>query len=77
MYVSPVAYSTSSIPAKWRFLYSLNPMTAVIDGFRWSLLGTTKLYVPGIVAGTVTSIVLLVFALYYFKQTETVFADVM
>ena len=77
MYVSPVAYSTSSVPARYRFLYSLNPMTAVIDGFRWSLLGTTQLYVPGLVAGTVTSIVLLVAAVYYFKQTETVFADVM
>jgi lipopolysaccharide transport system permease protein len=77
MYVSPVAYSTSSVPAKWRFLYSLNPMVAVIDGFRWSLLGTTQLYVPGLVAGTATSIVLLVIAVYYFKQTERVFADVM
>lgn len=77
MYVSPVAYSTASVPARWRFLYSLNPMTAVIDGFRWSLLGTTQLYVPGIVAGTITSIVLLVAGVYYFKQTERVFADVM
>ena len=77
LYVSPVAYSTSSVPAKWRFLYSLNPMTAVIDGFRWSLLGTTQLYMPGIIGGTVTSIVLLVASLFYFKQTETIFADVM
>ena len=77
MYVSPVAYSTSSVPAKWRFLYSLNPMVAVIDGFRWSLLGTTQLYLPGIVAGTATSIVLLGISVYYFKQTERVFADVM
>jgi len=77
MYVSPVAFSSSIVPAKWRFLYSLNPMVAVIDGFRWSLLGTTQLYVPGVVAGTVTSIVLLVTGVYYFKQTERVFADVM
>jgi lipopolysaccharide transport system permease protein len=77
MYVSPVAYSTSSVPARWRFLYSLNPMTAVIDGFRWSLLGTTTLYVPGIIAGTATSIVLLVLGVYYFKATERIFADVM
>lgn len=77
MYVSPVAYSSASVPAKWRFLYSLNPMTAVIDGFRWSLLGTTQLYLPGIVAGTVTSIFMLIVGVYYFKQTERVFADVM
>ncbi len=77
LYVSPVAYSTTSIPAKWRFLYALNPMTAVIDGFRWSLLGTTPIYVPGLIGGTVTSIVLLITGVYYFKQTETIFADVM
>lgn len=77
MYVSPVIFSSTKIPAKWRLLYSLNPMVAVIDGFRWSLLGTTELYVPGIVAGTITSIVLLVFGLFYFKKTERVFADVM
>ena len=77
LYVSPVAYSTSSVSPKWRFLFSLNPMTAVIDGFRWSLLGTTPLYVPGIVAGTATSIVLLVVGVYYFKVTERIFADVM
>ena len=65
------------MPAKWRFLYSLNPMVVVIDGFRWSLLGTTQLYVPGVVAGTAMSIVLLVSSVYYFKQTERVFADVM
>ena len=77
MYVSPVAYSSASIPARWRFLYSLNPMTAVIDGFRWSLLGTTQLYVPGIIAGTITSIFWLIAGVYYFKQTERIFADVM
>jgi lipopolysaccharide transport system permease protein len=77
VYVSPVAFSSSIVPAKWRFLYSLNPMVAVIDGFRWSLLGTTQLYMPGLVAGTVMSIVLLVTGVYYFKQTERVFADVM
>lgn len=77
MYVSPVAFSSSIVPAKWRFLYSLNPMVAVIDGFRWSLLGTTQLYVPGVVSGSVISIVLLFTGLYYFKKTERVFADVM
>jgi lipopolysaccharide transport system permease protein len=77
MYVSPVIFSSTKIPPQWRLLYSLNPMVAVIDGFRWSLLGTTELYVPGIVAGTVTSIVLLVGGLFYFKKTERVFADVM
>jgi lipopolysaccharide transport system permease protein len=76
IYVSPVAFSSSVVPARWRLLYSLNPMVAVIDGFRWSLLGTNTLYVPGLIAGVVVSIVLLVAGLIYFKSAERVFADV-
>src|SRR5437763_3826286 len=75
MYVSPVAFSSSIVPARWRFLYSLNPMVVVIDGFRSSLLGTPRLYAPGVVAGTGMSIVLLVTGVIYFKQTERIFAD--
>lgn len=76
LYISPVAYSSSLIPAKWRLLYSLNPMVAVIDGFRWSLLGTNTLYVPGIIAGVTVSAVLCFVALVYFKNAERAFADV-
>jgi lipopolysaccharide transport system permease protein len=39
LYVSPVGFSSSVIPEKWRLLYSLNPMVGVIDGFRWCILG--------------------------------------
>ncbi len=77
LFVSPVAFSSSLVPERWRTLYSLNPMVAVIDGFRWSLLGTTELNVPGLIVSTVVSLVLLVTGIFYFKQTERVFADVM
>lgn len=77
LYVSPVAFSSSIVPERWRLLYSLNPMVGVIDGFRWSLLGTTALYAPAVVIGATVSAVLLVTGIYYFKQTERVFADVM
>jgi lipopolysaccharide transport system permease protein len=76
MYVSPVAYSSTLVPARWRLLYSLNPMVSVIDGFRWSLLGTNTLYVPGLLAGIGVSVVLFVVGLVYFKNAERVFADV-
>lgn len=76
MYVSPVAFSSSVVPERWRLLYSLNPMVAVIDGFRWSLLGTNTLYVPGLIAGVVVSVILFVVSLVYFKSAERVFADV-
>ena len=77
MFVSPVAFTSSIVPEQWRLLYSLNPMVSVIDGFRWSILGTTQLHVPGLVAGTLVSVLLLATGVYYFKQTERVFADLM
>jgi lipopolysaccharide transport system permease protein len=77
MFLSPVAFSSSIVPERWRLIYSLNPMVAVIDGFRWSLLGTVPLYPPAIVIGTAASLLLLFSGIYYFKQTERVFADVM
>lgn len=77
MFVSPVAFTSSIVPEQWRLLYSLNPLVSVIDGFRWSILGTTQLHVPSLVAGTLVSVLLLATGVYYFKQTERVFADLM
>lgn len=75
IYVSPVAFSTTIIPERWRLLYSLNPMVAVIDGFRWCILGTTPLYVPGLFMSIVISLILLISGVVYFKNTERDFAD--
>jgi lipopolysaccharide transport system permease protein len=77
LYVSPVAFSSSVIPARWRLLYSLNPMVAVIDGFRWSIAGTNALYAPGVVAAVTISLLLLATGLFYFKSSDRVFADLM
>jgi lipopolysaccharide transport system permease protein len=77
LYVSPVAFSSSIVPEQWRVPYSLNPMVAVIDGFRWSILGTVPLHTPSLVTGIVISVLLVATGVYYFKQTERVFADVM
>src|SRR6059058_4031075 len=52
LYVSPVGLSSSLVPEQWRLLYSLNPIVAVIDGFRWCILaGQGELYLPGLAAG--------------------------
>ena len=79
LYVSPVAFSSTIIEerlgAKWRLLYSMNPMVSVIDGFRWSLLGTTSLYAPGVMMSSALALVLLVSGIYYFKNMERDFAD--
>ncbi|HEY9608357.1 ABC transporter permease [Allocoleopsis sp.] len=50
LYVSPVGFSSSVVPEKWRFLYSVNPMVGVIDGFRWAILGGgAQRYGPGFI----------------------------
>ena len=76
MYASPVAYSASLIPAgKWRMLYALNPMTGVIQGFRWALAGG-KAPDPSIFVSAGVVIVLLIGGLFYFRRMERVFADI-
>jgi len=77
MYISPVGFSSSVIPDKWRLLYSLNPMVGVIDGFRWALLGgESPLYLPGFILSVVLTLTLLWAGLKYFRSVERTFADV-
>ncbi len=75
MYATPVAYSVSIVPEKWRWLYSLNPMTGVVEGFRWALLGRASLDLPYILFSTAIVFILLVNGLFYFKRMEATFAD--
>jgi lipopolysaccharide transport system permease protein len=77
LYVSPVVLMTASIPARWRLIYSLNPVVGIIDGFRWCLLGRENLiYWPGLAASITCVTLLLVSGLWYFRSTERTFADV-
>ncbi len=76
LYVSPVGFSSSVIPADWRFLYSLNPMVGVIDGFRWAICGTESIYWPGFLLSMGLAISLLWFGISYFRRMERTFADV-
>jgi len=77
LYVSPVGFLSTVIPENYRLLYSLNPAVAIIDGFRWSILGSD--FRPDFfsVVSMVGAIVLLVSTgLWYFRKTERTFADV-
>jgi lipopolysaccharide transport system permease protein len=77
IYVSPVGFSSSVVPEKYRLLYSLNPMVGVIDGFRWALLGgKTSLYLPGFASSVGLTLLLLWAGLHYFRKMERTFADV-
>jgi lipopolysaccharide transport system permease protein len=75
LFATPVAYSSSIVPAAWRPLYALNPMVGVIEGFRWALLGGGQR--PGLmVAVSVGTVALLgVSGLFYFRRMERTFAD--
>lgn len=77
LYLSPVGFSSSIVPAKWRLLYSLNPMVGVIDGFRWAIAGgKAPLYLPGLLFSTLVTILLLISGIWYFRKMERTFADV-
>lgn len=77
LYISPVGFSSSIVPEKWRLLYSINPMVGVIDGFRWAIIGENiKLYWPGLIFSIVLTVVIFLSGLRYFRNTERVFADI-
>ena len=77
LYISPVGFSSTIVPEKWRFLYSLNPMVGVIDGFRWAILGgNSQLYLPGFILSMALVVLLLVSGIWYFRKMERTFADV-
>jgi lipopolysaccharide transport system permease protein len=75
MFATPVAYPASLVPAKWRLLYGLNPMTGVIEGFRWALVGGPA---PGpvVLVSAAAVAALLVTGLFFFRRLEGTFADV-
>jgi lipopolysaccharide transport system permease protein len=77
MFISPVIYPSSSISERWRLVYALNPMTGVVEGFRWALLGVQPqaTFLPMLVLSTVIALLLLISGLFYFRRMERLFAD--
>jgi len=75
MYSAPILYTASAIPEHYRFLYSLNPIVSVIEGYRACLLGTPMPWTY-IVPGTAVAVVTLIFGAMYFRKMERVFVDV-
>ncbi len=76
MFASPVVYPASMIPEKYQFLYALNPMVGVIEGFRSVLLGTVPFPIQMILISTIVSAIMFILGMFYFKQTERYFADI-
>lgn len=77
LYVSPVGFSSTVVPDRWRLLYSLNPMVGVIEGFRWAILGeSAAIYWPGFCLSMAGIAFVLWSGIRYFRRTERTFADV-
>jgi lipopolysaccharide transport system permease protein len=76
MFVTPVVYPASSVPAEWRVVYGLNPMATVVEGFRWAVLGTA-FSLPMAVASLAAAVLALAGGLAYFRKMEGTFADVL
>ncbi len=76
MYASPVAYSVSAVPARLRAFYALNPLSGLLEAFRWSLLGKGVLSWSYVGYGAIFSLVVFVCGAFAFKRMERRFADV-
>ena len=76
MYATPVVYSISIVPERWRLLYRLNPMTSVVEGFRWALLGTSPPPDWTLAVGCLLVLPVFIGGLYYFKRVERNIVDV-
>ena len=79
MYLTPVVYPSALVPAKYRYLYFLNPMSGIVEAFRWSILGTTSLPNSVILISISFSVGIFLFisGIYYFNRIENKIADIL
>lgn len=75
VFLSPIGFRTDVLP-NWRDLLALNPLTAMIEGFRWCLLDNASIYLPGLLTSIVTGAILVASGFWYFRRTEKHFADI-
>ena len=77
MFASPIVYPVSLVPEQWRWLYGLNPMAGVIEGFRWALLGRTAPDPVVMAESIVVLLIVLIAGTVYFRKMERQFADML
>ncbi len=76
LYISPVGFSSSIVPERYQWAYSLNPMVGVIDGFRWCILNTdTAINSYSLFAAIIATILITIIGVQYFRRMEKGFAD--
>ncbi len=76
MYISPVGFSSTIVPHKWYFVYSLNPMVGIIDAFRCSLLGNMEFPFTSLGVSIIIISITVATGIIYFRHTERTFADI-
>ncbi len=76
LFATPIAYPSSLLSEPWRTIYGLNPMTGVVEGFRWALLGTNTAPRPIIAVSSLAAIAILISGAFYFRRMEKSFADI-
>jgi lipopolysaccharide transport system permease protein len=74
-FITPIVYSAKEIQGPWQLFYAINPMTGVVEGFRWALFGTEYTHVGMLAVSIAVSIILLISGLFYFRSMERSFAD--
>ncbi|MBQ9338650.1 MAG: ABC transporter permease [Lentisphaeria bacterium] len=74
LYVSPIGFSSSVVPEKWRLLYACNPVVGIVDGVRWCLFNS-QLMPESVIASAVISVLLFLFGAWFFRRMESEFAD--
>ena len=76
LYSTPVVYSSSIVPAKYQWIYSINPAVGFVEGFRWAILGTSSITSAMVIISTISAVVLLITGVVFFKSMERQFADI-
>ncbi len=76
LFVSPIIYPSSLVPPTWKFLYTINPMVGVIEGFRWALFQTSIDSISSLWISLLSSLFLVISGLFYFRRMEKTFADI-
>jgi lipopolysaccharide transport system permease protein len=76
LFATPIAYPSSLLTEPWRTVYGINPMTGVVEGFRWALLGTQMPSESMLIISSFVALVMLISGAFYFRRMERTFADV-
>jgi len=74
-FLTPIVYSSSEVSPQWQVIYALNPLTGVVEGFRWALLGIHSLPWQLVAVSAGVGVVILISGLVYFRNMERTFAD--